>query len=116
MNVIYYLSTCDTCNRILKELNLTGITLVDIKSNPLTVLQLEQIYKHSGSYEKLFNKRAKLYKERNLANQNLTEVDYKNLLLEHYTFLARPVAIIDDLLFVGNSKAVIADLQAKLNQ
>jgi arsenate reductase len=42
-----------------------------------------------------------------LKNQKLEERDYKHYILEHYTFLSRPVIIIGDKIFVGNSKNVI---------
>jgi arsenate reductase len=103
------LSTCDTCKRIIKELNLpSDVVLQDIKSNPITVVQLEQMYNLSESYEALFSKRARLYKEKDLKNASLTENDYKKYILEHYTFLKRPVLIFNDQIFIGNSKKVIS--------
>lgn len=108
MKKVYYLKTCDTCKRILKQWNLPNtFDFQEIKENPITAFQLEELYKLSGSYEALFSKRAKLYKERDLKNQDLTERDYKALLLEHYTFLKRPVLIINQEIFIGNSKKTI---------
>ena len=49
----------------------------DIKEEEITVKQLEELYKLSGSYEALFSKRAKLYKEMGLKDMNLTEKDNK---------------------------------------
>ena len=96
--------------RILKELNLSSdFILQDIKEHPLTANQLEELYNISGSYEALFSKRAKLYKEMDLKNANLQERDFKHYILEHYTFLKRPVIVFDDLIFIGNSKKVIDD-------
>lgn len=113
MKKVYYLSTCDTCKRILKELQPSEeYTLQDIKSEPVTPDQLNELYTLSGSYEALFNKRARLYMERNLKNQNLSEDDYKALLLEHYTFLKRPVIRVDDKLFIGNSKNTIQEAKS----
>ncbi len=64
MNLFYYLSSCDTYKRIMKSLNLTDdITLIDIKKNPLTSSQLNDLYQLSGSYEALLNKRAQKLKE-----------------------------------------------------
>ena len=109
MKKLYYLSTCDTCKRIIKELNLpSDVVLQDIKSNPITVVQLEQMYNLSESYEALFSKRARLYKEKDLKNASLTEDDYKKYILEHYTFLKRPVLIFNDQIFIGNSKKTIS--------
>lgn len=104
MKKIYYLKTCDTCKRIIKTLPYTNaFILQDIKEDPITVKQLEEMHKLSGSYESLFSKRAKLYKERGMKDLNLTEEDYKHYILEHYTFLNRPVIITGDKIFVGNS-------------
>ncbi len=106
---IYYLSSCDTCKRILKDLAPTKeIVLQDIKSSPLTAKQLDGLKVKAGSYEALFSKRARLYKERKLKEKTLTETDYCNLLLEHYTFLKRPVMVIGEEIFIGNTKNVVA--------
>lgn len=108
MKKIYYLKTCNTCTRILKELNLSSdFILQDIKEESLTVLQLEELHKLSGNYEALFSKRAKLYKEMDLKNANLQERDFKHYILEHYTFLKRPVIVVDNSIFIGNSKKVV---------
>lgn len=109
MKKIYHLSTCDTCKRIIKELELPdSFVLQDIKTENITEAQLEEMKEMSGSYESLFSKRARLYKERDLKNKDLNEEDFKNLILEHYTFLKRPVIINDDQIFVGNSKKSVA--------
>lgn len=108
MKKIYYLSTCDTCKRILKEIDApSSFELQGIKKEPLTEEQLEELKKLSGSYEKLFSKRARLYKERDLKNKELTKDDYKNLLLEHYTFLKRPVIVNGNAIFIGNAKSTV---------
>lgn len=106
---IYYLSTCDTCKRILRELApLDEITLQDIKISPVTATQLEALKALAGSYEALFSKRARLYREKGLHEKDLTETEIRNLLLEHYTFLKRPVIVLDSTIFIGNSKKVVA--------
>ncbi|CAH8282952.1 arsenate reductase-like glutaredoxin family protein [Mariniflexile fucanivorans] len=108
MKKVYYLKTCSTCVRILKELNLPSeFILQDIKTEEITVKQLEEMKALAVSYESLFSKRSKLYKEMDLKNQKLEERDYKNYILEHYTFLSRPVIIIDNKIFIGNSKSVV---------
>lgn len=117
MKTIYFLSTCNTCTRILKSLNITDdFKLQDLKTNPLNCDQLEELYQLSGSYEALFNKRARLYKERGLKDQRLQESDYKALLLEHYTFLKRPVVVLGDTIFIGNSKTTVEALVQKTNE
>ena len=108
MKKIYQLSTCSTCQRIINELQpLTGFELQDIKTEPITISQLEQMHDLSKSYESLFSKRAVLYRERNLKEKNLREADFKALILEQYTFLKRPVIIVGNEIFIGNSKKVV---------
>ena len=116
MKKIYHLSTCSTCQRIIKELQpLNDFKLQDIKSEPITESQLEQMHSLSNSYEALFSKRAILYRERNLKEQNLTEDDYKSLILEQYTFLKRPVILMDEQIFIGNSKKVAEAAQKAIH-
>lgn len=109
MKKIYYLSTCDTCKRILNELKPLGdIELRDIKSDPITPQQLKEMRSLSGSYEALFSKRARLFSERQLKDKQLEDKDYEALILEHYTFLKRPVILVNNQIFIGNSKKVVA--------
>lgn len=104
-NKIYYLASCDTCRKIIKNLpNPDKLEFHDIRQNPITEDELEEMHQLSGSYEALFSKKAQLYKSMNLKNQSLTENDYKKYLLQHYTFLSRPVFIIDSQIYIGNSQ------------
>lgn len=116
MKKIYHLSTCNTCQRIINELDLPeDFELQDIKNEEIKEDQLEGMYLLSGSYEALFSKRARLYKERGLKEQMLSENDYKALILEHYTFLKRPVIINGDNIFIGNSKKSVAAAKASIH-
>ena len=115
MKKIYYLKTCDTCRRILKGLPLVGFELQEIKTQPITVAQLEEIHTLTKSYESLFSRRSKKYAAMDLKNQVLTETDYKQLILDEYTFLKRPVIIIAENIFVGNAKKTIDSLKNLLN-
>lgn len=110
MKKIYFLKTCDTCKRILKQLDTSEFILQEIKTEPISVAQLEALYKMTKSYEALFSRFAKKYKQMDLKNQLLTEKDYRQLILDDYTFLKRPVVVVDDKIFVGNSKATVAAL------
>jgi arsenate reductase len=112
MKKVYFLQTCDTCRRILKEVHLDGFEKQEIKAHPVTVNQLDEMYAISKSYEALFNKRAKLYKAMDLKNQQISEADYRQYILDEYTFLKRPVFIVDTDIFIGNSKKEIEKLNA----
>lgn len=80
----------------------------DIKVQAITKEQLGELFNLTDSYEDLFSRRAKLYQERDLKNENLLEEDYKNLILEHYTFLKRPVIVNNDKIFIGSSAKTVA--------
>lgn len=114
MKKVYFLQTCDTCRRILKEVNLEGFERQEIKTSPITVEQLEEMRALTHSYEALFNKRAKKYKAMGLKNESISEQDYKQFILDEYTFLKRPVFLIDDAIFIGNSKKEIERLKDKI--
>jgi arsenate reductase len=105
MNKIYYLASCDTCRKIIKSLPKDhNLVFHDIKQNPITAEELEEMHQLSGSYEALFSKKAQLYKSMDLKNKSLTEADFKKYILEHYTFLSRPVFIINNNIFIGNTQ------------
>ena len=111
MKKAYYLSSCSTCDRIIKEVKDHHFQLHDIKSDAITEEQIDQMYQLTNSYEALFSKRARKYKSMGLKDQNLKEEDFKNLILEEYTFLKRPVFLVGYEIFVGNSKKTIDALK-----
>ena len=117
MKKIYHLKNCSTCQRIIKELEIgDDFVLQNIKEDAITPTQLEEMKNMSGSYESLFSRRAMKYKSLGLKNMTLTEEDYKKYILEEYTFLKRPVTIVNDKIFVGNSKKVVAAAKEEIGQ
>ena len=109
MNKIYHLATCSTCQRILKDIpNLKRFDLQDIKTEAITAKQLDEMKKLAGSYEALFSRIALKYRALGLGKMTLTEKDYRNYILQEYTFLKRPVIIIGKQIFVGNAPKVVA--------
>lgn len=115
-NSIFHLSTCDTCKRILKQIQLEAndFVLHDIKTAPLTAAQLDSLKVLAGSYEALFSRRAQQYKALRLAEKQLTEADYRHYLLQHYTFLKRPVVVLSGAIYIGSDKKVMDALVAAL--
>lgn len=110
MNKIWYLSTCDTCKRILNELEGLeslrdkGFEFHDLKNNPISREELEVIQQKSGlSYEELFNKRSRQYSKDMFSKDD----EFKQGILREYTFLKRPIISYGDNVFVGNSKKVV---------
>ncbi|MGZ8559899.1 MAG: arsenate reductase family protein [Chitinophagaceae bacterium] len=113
MKKIYYLSTCTTCAAIMNETAITNknFEMQDIKTEKITAKQLDEMKKMAGSYEALFSRRALKYKELGLKDKQLTEKDYRQFILEEYTFLKRPVVIIDDKIFIGSEKKTVEALK-----
>ena len=113
---IYFLGSCSTCIRIMKEIGVDDSwKQQDVKLEKLTVSQIEEMFGLSGSYESLLSRRAMKYKSMGLKEKELSESDYKELILEEYTFLKRPAIILDDKIFIGNSKQVVKSVIEELH-
>ncbi len=116
MKKCYYLSTCSTCARILKEWNLSSdFVLQDIKTESMSSEQVDEMISLSGSAEGLFSRRAQKYKSLGLSEKNLSEKDYRQYIIYEYTFLKRPVLISGDRIFIGNSKKTVQEALDFLN-
>ena len=116
MRKVYYLSTCSTSKRIIRDLALEekNFEFQDIKSSKITATQLDHMAKMAGTYEALFSRIARKYRELNLKEKSLGEDDYRDLILNEYTFLKRPVVLIDDRIFIGSGKANLKELEQAL--
>jgi arsenate reductase len=113
---IYHLSTCKTCQKVIAALhNGEGFQMQDIKFDNITAPQLDALKEKVGSYEELFSRRAMKYRSMGLGEKNLSEADYRQLILEEYTFLKRPVVIVGDEVFVGSSKKAVQGALEALN-
>lgn len=116
MKKMYHLGTCTTSQAIIKETGIDkkGFVMQDIKTEKITPTQLEEMKSLAGTYESLFSRRALKYKEWGLKEKQLTEKDYRQYILDEYTFLKRPVVIIEKKIFIGSEKKNIAALKASL--
>lgn len=116
MKKIYHLGNCTTCQAIIKETGIDkkGFAMQDIKTESITPAQLDEMKGLTGSYESLFSRRAMKYKEMGLKDKPLTEKDYRQLILDEYTFLKRPVVFVNDKIFVGSEKKTVEALKNAL--
>lgn len=115
MKKVYHLKTCSTCQRIIKELGIgEEFELQNVKEKHITAAELDAIKEKVGSYEALFNRRSKQYRGQGLHEMELTENDYRQYILQEYTLLKRPIILIGDEVFVGNSKKVVASAKKAL--
>lgn len=111
----YILPACSTCQRILRDVNWQG-EIHDIKSDGVPIELLDKIAQEHGGYEAVFSKRAMKYKSMGLKEKDLSEQDFRQHILDEYTFLKRPVFDCGDRTFVGNSKKVVASLAEHLSK
>ena len=118
MKKMYHLGNCTTCQAIIRETGIDKkkVAMQDIKFEKMAPEQLDGMKKMAGSYEALFSRRAMKYKELGLKDQHLDEKDYRKLILEEYTFLKRPVVILNDKIFIGNDKKTVAALKTEVGR
>lgn len=106
--VIFHLPSCSTCQRLLKEWNTEGAELRDIRNEPITEEEIDEMASLAGSYEALFSRRAMKYRSMGLNEMELTERDYKKYILQEDTFLKRPVVLVGNQIFIGSAKKDVA--------
>jgi arsenate reductase len=93
---LYELPHCSTCQKAKAYLQTQDVefkSVRDIKTNPLSREEVEHLASLVGGPENLFSKRAIKYRERDLANQQLSSADLIRLMVEEYTFIKRPVIV-----------------------
>lgn len=96
-------------------LETTACSLQDIKETKIKAKELDAMAKIMGSYESLFSKKAVKYQTMGLKNKQLTEQDYRALILEDYTFLKRPVIWGNKKVFAGHTQLAIEGMTALVN-
>ncbi len=116
MKKVFYLKNCGTCKKILTEFDLSDWELREIKSKSITEEELQEMWELAGSYEALFSKRSTQIKARGIDTKTLTESDFKNLILDHYSFLKRPLFLTDKEIFAGSEQKTIESFRKVLNQ
>ena len=109
MKKAFTLPTCKTCVRIFEDLNpaANGCEIVDIKKDGISAKDLDRMAELAGSYEALFSRRAMKFRSLGLADRNLSEKDYRELILEEYTFLKRPVFLFAYEVTAGSAKVAV---------
>ena len=116
MKKAFTLPTCKTCQRIFDELQpeAHGCEIVDIKAEGIAAADLDRMAELAGSYEALFSRRAMKFRSMGLADKSLTEQDYRQLILDEYTFLKRPVFLFDEEVVTGSAKAAVEAARKRL--
>jgi arsenate reductase (glutaredoxin) len=103
---VYGLPYCTTCQRAMQYLQERGVTVQnfrDVKTQPLTRAEVEDLARKVGGAEALFSKRAMKYRAMGLHEQTLSDDDLLRLMTEEYTFVTRPVIVRGDRATAGFS-------------
>lgn len=118
MKKVYYLKSCSTCQKIIKEHSaiFENFDMQNIKVEKITKDDLAFMRRMTNSYESLFSKRSQSYKKLNLKDKHLSEDDMKNFILDDYTFLKRPVIIDEDFISIGSEKSSLEKLNNHFTQ
>jgi arsenate reductase len=118
MKKVFHLANCDTCQAIISETGAVAAacTFQDIKTEAISAEDLDYLAQRVGSYEALFSRRALKYRSMSLGQKQLSEQDYRQLILQEYTFLKRPVFIIGESIFVGNAPKTVAAAKEAMAQ
>ncbi len=88
-------STCQKAKRFLERHSVAISRVRDIKEEPLSRSEVEDISEMLGGAENLFSRRAVKYREMKLAERELSAGEMLDLMAEEYTFLKRPILVID---------------------
>ena len=110
MKRIYYLSTCDTNRKILKNINTSQFEMIDIKTDNIAPDILDDAKSKLGRYVKLFNAKCLLYRDVPTEKRPKRDQGYRKYILSHYTYLKRPVIIDGDMVFSGSDKSNLVAL------
>jgi arsenate reductase (glutaredoxin) len=93
---LYWMPNCSTCQKAdayLRE-NDRGITTFrDIKAEPLSRDEVEQLANAVGGVDELFSRRAKKYRSMGLHERELSHDEMLDLMAGEYTFIKRPVLV-----------------------
>jgi arsenate reductase len=101
------------CNKIrdtihwLKEHEIE-FTFYDLKNEPLTREELEE-FVHRIGLDVLVNKRGMKWRDLGLKDQNLSDKELFDQLLEHQTMMKRPVLINEEAILVGYDEEAFED-------
>ncbi len=93
----YWLPNCSTCQKAKGWLERRGVKIAvmrDIKENPLTREEVEDLAKILGGPAELFSKRAIKYRELKLNEREVPPAEMLDLMTDEYTFLKRPIMVI----------------------
>lgn len=104
-NVTFYwsekCSTCQKAKKFIERHDIKDFALRDIKENPLSGEEVAELAKKLGAAGELFSRRAVKYREMKLNERELSAAEMIDLMTHEYTFLKRPILVVDDRAVAG---------------
>ena len=93
---LYWLPNCSTCKKAAQFLENQNIKINDfrnLKEDPLSREEVENLAEQIGSADELFSRRAIKYREMKLNERELSETEILDLMVTEYAFIKRPVLV-----------------------
>ncbi|CAN5633638.1 arsenate reductase family protein [soil metagenome] len=108
----YWLPNCTTCQKAKRQLERHRVSITklrDLKEEPLSREEVENLAEMLGGAENLFSKRAVKYREMKLSERELSEEEMLDLMTAEYTFLKRPILVKDGKAIAGYFEKMFDD-------
>jgi arsenate reductase (glutaredoxin) len=106
---LYWLPHCSTCKKAHQFLENSGVKIAcfhNLKEEPLSRREVKELVEMLGGAENLFSKRAIKYREMNLNERELSADEMLDLMSGEYTFIKRPVLVINGKATAGFSEKI----------
>ena len=95
--IFYWLPDCTTCQKAKRRLERHNVSITqfrDLKEEPLSRKEVENLSKMLGGADELFSRRAIKYRQMKLNERELSEEEMIDLMADEYTFLKRPILVV----------------------
>lgn len=112
---VYVYSSCSSCRKTVEALEASGVAfrVRDYFRHRFSVAELKQVLDHMGiAPATALSTRSRVYRERQLDAETLSDDEILNLMVEEPTLLRRPIVANGDRVVIGHRPAELAELIA----
>lgn len=100
----YWLPNCTTCQKAKRRLDYHRLSITklrDLREEPLSLEEVKNLAEKLGGVENLFSRRSVRFRELGLRDKELSENDMLDLMTTEYTFLKRPILVMNNKAIAG---------------
>lgn len=104
---LYWLPHCSTCKKAKEFIESKGIKITrfhNLKEQLLSAEEIEKLADLLGGASEMFSKRAIKYRQLGLNERELSNQEMLDLMTQEYTFIKRPVLVINGKAISGFSE------------